>query len=71
MCFHSCFRLFLDNRIEKLLLVPFLWPLLIRQMVENLCVLFGPHCIISAYTQDYELKLVTYSDLKSEDKFLI
>ena len=39
------------NRIEKLLLVPILLPLLFRQMVEQL--LFFGHI---AYTQDYELK---------------
>ena len=43
-----------ENRIE--LLVRFLLPLLFRQMVENLWVLFGLYCNISAYTKEYELK---------------
>ena len=47
-----------ENRIEKLLLVRFLLPSLFGQMVEKLCILaFGPHCIISAYTLDYALKI--------------
>ena len=33
-----------------------------RQMVEKLCVLFGPHCFLSAYTQDYELKFSTQTN---------
>ena len=48
---------FPENRIEKLLLVCFLLPFLFRQMVEKLRGLFGPHRIISAYAQNYELKL--------------
>ena len=46
----------LNGRIEKLLLVRFLLPLLFRQMIEKLVVLFGSHCNISAYTQHFELK---------------
>ena len=47
-----------ENRIKKLLLVRFLLPFFFCQMVENYAfyILFGPHYIISAYTQDYELK---------------
>ena len=45
-----------ENRIEKLLLVRFLLLLLFWLIVEKLRILFGPHCNISAYTQDYELK---------------
>ena len=45
-----------ENRIEKLLLVRFLLPLLFRQMVEKLLVIFGSHCNISACTQHFELK---------------
>ena len=45
-----------ENRIEKFLLVRFLLLLLFRLIVEKLRILFGPHCNISAYTQDYELK---------------
>ena len=48
-----------ENRIEQ---VCFLLPLLFRQMVKKLCFLFGPHCIISAYTQDYELKFSTQAN---------
>ena len=48
-----------ENRIEKLLLFRFLLPFLFRQIVEKLRVRFGPHCIISAYTQYYELKFST------------
>ena len=40
---------------KKLLLVRFLLLLLFRLIVEKLRT-FGPHCNISAYTQDYELK---------------
>ena len=45
-----------ENRTEKLLLVRFLLPLLLRQIVDKSLVLFGSHCNISAYTQHYELK---------------
>ena len=31
--------------------------LLFRLMVEKLRILFGPHCNISAYIRDFELKL--------------
>ena len=48
-----------ENRIEQ---VCFLLSLLFRQMVNKLCFLFGPHCIISAYTQDYELKFSTQAN---------
>ena len=34
----------------------FLLLLLFQLIVEKLCI-FGPHCNISVYTQDYELKL--------------
>ena len=51
-----------ENRIEKLLLVRFLLPFLFRQMDEKLRILFEPHCIISAYTQDYELKFSTQTN---------
>ena len=51
-----------ENGIEKLLLVRFLFPFLFRQMVEKLCILFEPHCIISDYTQDYELKFSTQTN---------
>ena len=44
------------NRIQKLLLVRFLLPLLFRQMVEQLHVFWESHSNISAYAQDYELK---------------
>ena len=49
--------LIIENRIEKVLLVCFVLPLLFRQMVVKLLVLFGPHCNISTYTQDCELKI--------------
>ena len=45
-----------ENRIEKLLLVRFSLPLLFRQMVKKLLVLFGSNCNISICTQHYELK---------------
>ena len=45
-----------QNRIEKLLLVRFLLPLLFGQMVEKLLVLFGSHCNISNCIQHYVLK---------------
>ena len=51
-----------ENRIEQLLQVRFLLPFLFRQMVNKLCFLFGPYCIISAYTQDYELKFSTQAN---------
>ena len=37
------------NRLKKLVLVCFLTQLLLRQMVEKLHILFGPHCNISNY----------------------
>ena len=46
----------MKNRIKKFLLVRFLLMLLFRLMVEKLHI-FGPHCNISANTQDYELKI--------------
>ena len=45
-----------ENRIEELLMVCFLLSFLFSQIVEKSLVLFGPYCIISTYTQDYELK---------------
>ena len=45
-----------QNRIEKLLLVRYLLLLLFRVMVKKLRI-FGPHCNISVYTQDYELNI--------------
>ena len=45
-----------ENRTEKLLLVHF-YCLFVKEDGQKLCVPFGPHCIISACTQDYELKL--------------
>ena len=44
-----------ENRIETLPLVRFLLLLLFQLIVEKLRI-FGPHCIISAYAQDYEVK---------------
>ena len=44
------------KRTGKILLVRVLLSLLFRQIVKKLFILFGPHCNISAYTQDYELK---------------
>ena len=41
---------------KEIALVRFLLLLLFRLTVDKLCILFGPHCNISAYTQDYELK---------------
>ena len=41
---------------EWTILVHFLLLLLFGQIVENIRILFGPHCNISAYAQDYELK---------------
>ena len=46
-----------ENRIEKLLLICFLLSFLFGQL-EN-CVVFGSHCITSAYTHDNESKLNT------------
>ena len=37
-------------------MVRFLLPVMFRQMVVKLLILFGGHCNISAYAQDYELK---------------
>ena len=51
-----------QNRIGKLLLVRFLLTFLFRQMIKKLRVLLGPHCIISTYTQDYELKFSTQTN---------
>ena len=45
-----------ENRIEKLLLVHVLLSFLFSPIAEKWLVVFGPYCIISAYTQDYELK---------------
>ena len=49
-----------ENRIEKLLLVHFCFffylPLLFRQTVEKLHILFGSQCNISACAQDFPLK---------------
>ena len=87
MSFHAfgqCFHLFIDraisklpiteNRIEKLLLVRFLLSFLFKQMVEKLHVPFGPHCIISVYTQDYESKFskeTNFDTLVSNLKFYL
>ena len=67
-----------ENRIEKLLVVRFLLLLLFRPIVEKLRILFGPHCNISAYTQDQELKFsiqmnfdTLISNLKSYFKYEI
>ena len=60
-----------ENRTEKFLLVRFLLLLLFRLIVEKLR-MFGKHCNISGYTQDYELKFnihtnfdILISNLKS------
>ena len=44
-----------ENRIEKLLLVRFLLLFLFSPIVKKWLIVSGPYCIISAYTQDYEL----------------
>ena len=62
-----------ENIIEKLLLVRFLLPFLFRQMVKKLHVLFEPHCITSAYAQDYESTFSTqtnFDTLISNLKFI-
>ena len=51
-----------ENRIVPLVQVRFPLTFLFRQMVNKLCFLFGPDCIISAYTQDYELKFSTQAN---------
>ena len=48
-----------ENRIENLLIVRFLLLLLFWLIIEKLRILFGPHCNISAYANDYELKFST------------
>ena len=48
-----------ENRIEKFLLVCLLLMLLFPVIVKKLHN-FGPHCNISAYTQDYEMKFTTH-----------
>ena len=64
--------LLMKTELKKLLLVGFLFLLLFSLIVKKLRFLFGPHCNISAYTQDYELKYkiernfdTLISDLKS------
>ena len=72
--FGRCFQLFLDttlqkpenvsteSRTEKLPLVCFLLLSSFSQMVEKLCILFGPQFITSAYTHEYELKFSTQTN---------
>ena len=45
----------LEKELEKSYWFVF-YSLLFRQIVKKLFILIGPHCNISAYTQDYELK---------------
>ena len=45
---------------------------MLRQIVVKLCPLFVQHCIISAYTQDYEMKFSTVTNFDTYDlKFKI
>ena len=45
-----------EHRIEKLPLVHFLLLFLFSPIDKKSLIVLGPYCIISAYTQDYELK---------------
>ena len=57
ICYRAIFKLSeTENRIEKLPLVHFLLLFLFSPIDEKLLIVFGLYCIISAYTQDYELK---------------
>ena len=73
MSFHAfgqCFQLFIDTALQKQenMLKSYLLTLAITEnRIEQVCFLlltsvFGPHCIISAYTQDYELKFSTQAN---------
>ena len=48
-----------ENKIDNLSQVCILFLLLFRLIVTKLRILSGPHCNISAFTQDYELKFST------------
>ena len=51
-----------ENRVEKLILVSFLFPSSFRQIGEILCLYFRPHGIIAASFQAFELKLSTQAN---------
>ena len=52
---------FLNLKTELKNSFVFLLSFLFRQIVNIECVLFRPHCIISASIQDFELKLSTFT----------
>ena len=57
MCQRIISKLFItENRIENSSTGLFLLSFLFWKAVTEICILFGPHCIISACAQDYELK---------------
>ena len=45
--------------LHGVIIICFVLPILFEQMFEKLGVLFEPHCIISHYAQDHELKINT------------